>query len=148
MYSSQPLPSVLGMGLPQQAPAPAGQPAPQPPKAPFGFRPDGTPKGYGFLGMFKLPGEGEDIASEYSIADSEHLKDAKGNYLDYPTLVPTLTKAEVVAVLQAAKNHTRVPGSVAQKAEAFALSRKAKGLPLFAQPGEQQALYPELARVP
>ncbi len=140
MYSSQPMPSVLGMAPQQAAP-------PTPPTAPFGLRPDGTPKGNGFLGALKL-GDSGDVASEYSIADSEHLKDAKGNYLDYPTLVPTLTKAEVVAVLQAAKNHTRVPVSVARKAEAFALSRKAKGLPLFAQPGEQQALYPELARVP
>ncbi|HMF95105.1 MAG TPA: hypothetical protein VKE96_12455 [Vicinamibacterales bacterium] len=108
-------------------------------------RPDGSKKGLGFLGVLRVPGT-DDVASEYSIADSEKLKDAKGNYLDYPALVPTLTKTEVQQVLDAAKHHRPVPAPVAAKAEAFALQRRAEGKPLFAQDGEQQLLFPDLPR--
>lgn len=109
------------------------------------LRPDGTQKGDGFLGVLQRP-DGSAVMSEYSIADSEQLKDAKGNYLDYPSLVPTLTKAEVLAVLNA-KEGQRLPQSVYTKAEAFALARKRAGKPLFAQPGEQRLdLYPDLPR--
>ncbi len=126
--------------LPAQAITP---PVAQP--TPYGLRPDGTVKGQGFLGPFDLGKNG--VASEYSIADSEQLKDAKGHYIDYPTLVPTLTRDEVLAVLAAAKAGKRVPSSVAQKAEAFALQRRAQGKPLFAQPGEQlMDLYPDIPR--
>lgn len=109
-------------------------------------RPDGSTKGLGFLGLLQLP-NGK-VASEYSIADSEKLKDKNGNYLDYPSLVPTLTKQEVQAVLNAATNNIDVPDSIKQKAEAFAIQRQQAGKPLFAQTGEQQNLYPDLKRAP
>jgi|SRR5262245_5583428 len=112
----------------------------------FDLRPDGSVKGLGFLGAFALP-DGR-MASEFSIADSEQLKDAKGNYLDYPSLVPTLTRDEVKAVLRSAADpQVKLPQSVYDKAEAFALFRKSQGLPLFARPGEQLALYPDIKRV-
>lgn len=111
----------------------------------FGNRPDGTKKGNGFLGVFKLPNGS--VASEYSIADSEQLRDEKGNYIDYPSLVPTLTKDEVKQVLDAANNGKDVPDSVKVKAEAHALERKKQGLPLFANNDETNtSLHPDLER--
>lgn len=108
------------------------------------LRPDGTKKGDGFLGVLQRP-DGV-VMSEYSIADSEKLKDAKGNYLDYPTLVPTLTKQEVQTILNL-KEGEDVPASIKRKAEAHALARVAKGEPVWAQPGEQRAdLFPEFTR--
>lgn len=109
-------------------------------------RPDGSDKGDGFLGVFKLPNGS--VASEYSIADSEKLKDKKGNYIDYPSLVPTLTREEVQQTLDAAHKGTDVPDSVKAKAEAHALKRQQQGLPLFATPGEERTdLHPDLERV-
>lgn len=112
----------------------------------YGSRADGTKKGNGFLGSFKLPSG--NVASEYSIADSEKLKDKKGNYLDYPSLVPTLTKEEVQQTLDAAHKGIPPPDSVKTKAEAFALDRQKQGKPFFAQPGEENtSIHPDLERV-
>lgn len=115
----------------------------------FDLRDDGSVKGLGFLGPFQMPDGG--TAGEYSIAESEHLRDAKGQYISYPSLVPTLTRDEVLAVLKnaASKENPKppLPDSVYDKAEAFALYRKAQGLPLFARPGEQLTLYPDIPRV-
>lgn len=109
------------------------------------YREDGSLKGLGFLGPLK---SGDSAVSEYSIADSEKLKDQNGNYIDYPTLVPTLTREEIQSVLKAAKNKSELPDSVYDKAEAFALQRKAQGLPLFARPHEANtSLYPDLQRM-
>lgn len=84
--------------------------------------------------------------SEYSIADSEKLKDAKGNYLDYPSLVPTLTASEVQTLLKSNPGDP-IPQSIKDKAEAWALARAKAGKPLFAAPGEQQTtLYPQFQR--
>lgn len=129
--------------------APAGE-APSGPTRPFrpgefGMRPDGTPKGTGFLGVLQRSDGG--VMTEYSIADSENpkLRGPKGEYLDYPTLVPTLTREEVRTVL-GLKEGQPVPESIKQKAEAHALARIDAGKSPFAQPGEQQALYPDIAR--
>ncbi len=107
-------------------------------------RPDGTRKGLGFLGALVRPDGG--VMSEFSLADSEHLKDAQGQYMDYPSLVPTLTPAEIRFLLNA-KEGTKIPDSIYEKAEAFALQRQQAGLPLFAEPSEaQEWLYPEFRR--
>lgn len=103
------------------------------------LRTDGTKKGQGFLGPLALP---NGTATEYSIADSEKLKDANGNYRDYPSIVPTLSPGELAAVLRAAGGHGQLPDSVYDKAEAFALERNRRGLPLFAQGGEQMPYMP------
>lgn len=109
-------------------------------------RPDGTQKGNGFLGALLRPDGG--VMSEYSVADSERLKDAHGNYLDYPTLVPTLTPHELKFLLTA-REGDRIPDSIYEKAEAHALQRVSRGLPVFAQPGEEvESLYPEFKRLP
>ncbi len=114
------------------------------------FREDGSLKGVGFLGPLQMPNGG--VASEFSIADSRALRDAKGGWLDYPSIVPTLTKEEVQAVLRAASDptkKTKIPDAVYKKAEAFALQRRAQGLPLFARPDEARLdLHPELSRQP
>lgn len=98
-------------------------------------RPDGTPKGDGFLGALERPDGG--VMSEFSVADSEQLRDARGGYLDYPTLVPTLNDAEVSFLLNM-RDGDRIPSSIYQKAEAFAIARKKAGKPVFAGPGEQR----------
>lgn len=113
-------------------------------QAEWGKRPDGSTKGNGFLGALLRPDGG--VMSEFSVADSEHLKDAHGNYLDYPTLVPTLTDQEIRFLLTM-KEGMRIPDSIYRKAEAHALDRVSKGLPVFAQPGEEnETLYPAIAR--
>lgn len=109
------------------------------------LRPDGTQKGNGFLGVLQRPDKTA-VMSEYSIADSEKLKDAKGNYLDYPSLVPTLSKDEVNFILNH-KEGQPFPQAIKNKAEAFALERQKAGKPLFAQVGEaNENLYPEIPR--
>jgi hypothetical protein len=107
-------------------------------------RVDGSQKGDGFLGLLKRPDGG--VMSEFSIADSEQLKDAQGHYRDYPSLVPTLTKDEITSLLTL-KPGDAVPQGIKDKAEAFALEREKAGLPLFAGAGEQRLdLFPEIAR--
>lgn len=104
-------------------------------------RPDGTQKGRGFLGL--LPTNDGSVMSEFSVADSERLKNPDGSYADYPTLVPGLTPAEMQQLLSG-----KVPDGVYKKAEAHALRRKAAGKSLFAQEGEADESYlPTFRRV-
>lgn len=98
----------------------------------FGNRPDGTPKGNGFLGVLKTPGG--NVATEYSVGIQ-----IDGKQVDVPTLVPTLTKPEIDAVLKAADDDTGktpIPESVIEKAASFARQRIAAGKDVFAGPGE------------
>jgi hypothetical protein len=104
---------------------------------------NGPPKGLGYLGPLQLP-NGQGIASEFS-RDGE----IDGKPVQYPLIVPTLTKSEVLAVLRAAAQPgAPVPQTVEDKAMAFAKQRLADGKDPFASPDEQQNLYPELARGP
>lgn len=103
----------------------------------------GPPKGLGWLGPLIRPDSDPNnptVQSEYSI-DGE----IGGKKRQYPSLVPTLTKDEVRAVLTS-KDGEKLPASVYQKAQAFAAQRIAAGKDPFAGPGEQQALYPEFKR--
>lgn len=95
-------------------------------------REDGSTKGRGFLGALPLPNAFDPgVASEFSTADS-----ATGP--DYPTLVPTLTAAELNKLLNHIESGVgKVPGSVYDKARAFKAQRERAGKPLFAQEGEQ-----------
>lgn len=129
-----------------KAPPKTPLPTPETNRSTWDPRPDGTAKGDGFLGVLQRP-DGS-VMSEYSIADSENpkLRGPNGEYLDYPSLVPTLTKAEVQTLLSM-KDGDTMPPSIKQKAEAYALQRLAQGKPLFAQPGEQNTnLFPDLRR--
>lgn len=137
-----PQPPQMAMPAPAQ-PFDAEDPYPLDERA-WDLRPDGTKKGHGFLGVLLRP-DGR-VASEYSIADSERIKDAKGNYLDYPSLVPTLTQQEVQTILTLREGEP-VPEAIKRKAEAFALARLKAGKPLFAQAGEEnERLHPHIRR--
>lgn len=88
------------------------------------LRPDGTPKGNGFLGP--LVADPNTMASEYSVST-----DKFGGH-DFPSIVPTLTAAELNQVL----NGYMSP-EIVMKAQRFAAQRQREGKPLFAQEGEQ-----------
>jgi hypothetical protein len=98
-----------------------------------------TPKGLGFLGPLRRPDNGKTM-SEYSIGVM-----IDGKETEVPSIVPTLTKDELAGILTAPEG-TPPPASVQQKAADYARQRIAAGLDPFAGPGEQQNLYPELAR--
>jgi len=60
----------------------------QPPKTFYGYRPDGSIKGAGFMGELKRPNG--DISTELSIGVN-----FDGREHEIPTLVPTLTQKEI-----------------------------------------------------
>lgn len=101
---------------------------------PFGLRPDGTSKGTGYLGVLNLPNG--DVATEYSM-QSDAVK-VNGQRIDFPTLIPTLTKDEVsLMVNDIIPNGKPVPDDVAQKAVDFALKRISEGKNVFIQGNER-----------
>ncbi len=107
-------------------------PADSVPRASWGARQDGTPKGTGFLGVLRTPAG--NVVSEYTIGVK-----IDGKQIDVPTLVPTLTRAEVEGVLRAADdptNKTPLPPGVEIKARKFAETRLFDGLSVFAEAGE------------
>ncbi len=113
--------------------------------APGGMREDGTAKGQGFLGDLVRP-DGTGYMSEYSVADSEDLKNPDGSYMDYPSMVPTLTAEEIDQIL-GNKEGAPLSDSIIDKATAHAKQRLAAGRPVFADPGEQHPeYYPQFAR--
>ena len=99
---AQPQPQGDGAPQPTDQPPPqdggqpqpdGGQPQPGDVAPQYGLRNDGkTYKGTGWLGELKLPDGG--VATEYTM-QSDAVRDANGNRIDFPTLVPTLTKDEV-----------------------------------------------------
>lgn len=101
----------------------------------YGARPDGTPKYTGFLGELKLPGGG--VATEYSM-QSNAVKDSSGKRIDFPTLVPTLTKEEIdLMVNDIIPNEKDPPEAIIQKAIAHAKKRMAEGKSPFLNAGEK-----------
>jgi hypothetical protein len=83
------------------------------PDANYGKRPDGSVKGKGFLGELKLPDGG--VATEYS-TQSNAIK-VNGSRIDFPTLVPTLTKDEVLLMQNdIIPNKKPIPEEIMQKA--------------------------------
>lgn len=101
-------------------------------QADWGKRPDGTAKGQGYLGVLKRP-DGQ-VMTEYSVGVS-----IGGKEMDIPTLVPTLTKAEVNTLLTI-KDGDKLPDAIVNKAADYAKTRLAAGKPVFAQEGEQADL--------
>ena len=89
----------------------------------YGKRPDGTPKGRGFLGELKRP-DGK-VSTEISVGVN-----IGGKEMDIPTLVPTLTKAEVSSLLKG----DRPSDAIVQKAVDHAKQRIAQGKSVFADP--------------
>lgn len=92
-------------------------------------RSDGSSKGHGFLGLLRRPDGG--VSSEISVGI-----DMDGQEVEIPTMVPTLTRDEVNALLKLDPQKEKVPQSIIDKAVKFARSRKAAGKSLFAGPDE------------
>lgn len=86
----------------------------------YGARPDGTPKGAGWLGELKRPDGG--VSTELSISFSDVLGGK-----DIPLLVPTLSPAEVQQVLKGGEP----PRSAIDKAIQHAIQREQQGLSPF-----------------
>jgi hypothetical protein len=94
----------------------------------YGKRPDGTDKGPGYLGALKLP-DGN-VATEYT-TQSDAVK-VKGKRIDFPTLVPTLSKEEVSALQNdIIPNKKDIPEPIMRKAIDHANARLQKGLSVF-----------------
>ncbi|MFA6051571.1 MAG: transglycosylase SLT domain-containing protein [Methylobacter sp.] len=89
----------------------------------YGLRPDGTPKGTGYLGELKRPDGG--VMTEYSIGVKINDKE-----MDIPTIVPTLSKDEVNHLLNT-KEGDKLPDSIVQKAVDHAESRIKQGLSVW-----------------
>ena len=101
--------------------------------AAFGTRSDGTPKGDGFLGA--LPRPDGSVSSEISIGVN-----IDGKEVDIPTLVPTLSQSERQWLLtNDLSDPKKIPGSIIDKAIAFARPRLAAGKSPFAGAGESPA---------
>ena len=91
-------------------------------------RPDGTKKDVGFLGVLNLPNGG--TTSEYSV-QSDAVK-VNGKMIDFPTLVPTLTKEQLdVMVNDIIPNNKPIPEPIMQKAIAHAKKRISEGKGVF-----------------
>lgn len=107
-----------------------GEERPQPR---FGYRPDGTPKGEGWLGV--LPMADGNVATEYSM-QSQAVK-VGDKMVDFPTLVPTLSSEEVNLMLSdIIPNRKPIPEPIVQKAIKHAKGRLDKGLSPFKELGE------------
>ena len=99
--------------------------------APLGLRPDGTKKDRGYLGPLKVPGG---VATEYS-AQSDAVK-INGERVDFPTLVPTLSKSEIEQMVgDIIPNRKEIPEPIMQKAIRHAKQRIESGKsPFFKDP--------------
>jgi hypothetical protein len=95
------------------------------------LRRDGTPKGEGFFGPLELPDGG--ATSEYSIG-----VESDGKEMEIPTLVPTLTEAELdLMVSKIIPNGEDIPQPIIDKALEHARQRMSQGLPVFADADDQ-----------
>lgn len=100
----------------------------------FGFRPDGSKKGSGWLGA--LRNSKGDVVTEYSM-QSDAVK-VDGKSIDFPMVVPTLTKDELGAVLAASageKPDESLFASAQQKAVDHARAQIASGKSVWANSG-------------
>ena len=121
---------ATGAGLYGASRMQEGEERPQPR---FGFRPDGTPKGEGWLGV--LPLSDGNVATEYSM-QSQAVK-VGDQMVDFPTLVPTLNQEEVNLMLSdIIPNRKPIPEPIVQKAIKHAKDRLDKGLSPFKELGE------------
>lgn len=98
----------------------------------YGNRSDGSKKGTGYLGIF-TNSNGEDV-TEYSVGVNIY-----GQDIDVPTLVPTLTGAEVQEVIKASEEGRFPSDTVIRKAQEYATQRLESGLPVFATPKDEKA---------
>lgn len=104
----------------------------------YGLRPDGTPKGDGWLGP--LTNSLGQTVTEWSMQSDAVTRN--GRRIDFPTVVPTLTKDELAAVLAASaggKPDEGLYASAQQKAVDFARGRIARGLDVWAPEVDPEA---------
>lgn len=105
-------------------------------KGTFGMRPDGTAKDVGFMGVL-TDAKGNKV-TEYSIS-SEDVK-VNGKEVDFPTIVPTLTKQEVDLMLNdIIPNNKRIPPAIMDKAIDHALKRIDEGKSPFFDSTKEKA---------
>ena len=97
-------------------------------KDPNTTRPDGNPKGSGWLGPHKTE-SGSDV-SEYSIG-----MDIDGKEMDIPTMVPGLNDVEIKQLLTAAEYESFPNTAIVSKAVAHARKMLAEGKSVFAPEG-------------
>ena len=94
----------------------------------YGLRPDGTPKGQGWLGPMQRP-DGR-VSSEISVGVN-----IGGKEMDIPSMVPTLDKNEIQYLLNTPLSpdmwKTPVGQGIMQKAHAHATERIGQGLSPF-----------------
>ena len=103
------------------------------PQPRFGYRPDGTPKGEGWLGV--LPMADGSVVTEYSM-QSRAVK-VGDKMVEFPTLVPTLSSEEVNLMLSdIIPNRKPIPEPIVQKAIEHAKGRLNKGLSPFKELGK------------
>lgn len=102
----------------------------QPIRNNYGKRQDGSDKGEGWLGPIDL-GNGN-VATEYTNQSQSVLVD--GKQIDFPTLIPTLTKDELEEMRKIMAAGKDVPGPIMQKAVDHALKQLAEGKSVFMQP--------------
>jgi hypothetical protein len=104
------------------------------------LRLDGTPKGKGFFGEIKRP-DGK-VSTELSISSEDVVQ---GKEVLIPTMVPTLTNAEVSYLLSGKYNPQARQGIddvISRKAIDFARKRAANKQPFFATPQEEGKAVP------
>lgn len=101
----------------------------------MGRRPDGSPKGMGFLGA--LPGKDGKVSTELSIR-----VEINGKEMEAPLLVPTLNKREIDDVLAGRK----LDAAIFQKAIDHARTRIAEGKSPFADVNEGAAPLAEMVQ--
>jgi hypothetical protein len=96
--------------------------------SPYGKRNDGTNKGTGYLGELKLP-DGS-VATEYTT--QSNAVTVNGERIDFPTLVPTLSKQEISLMQNdLIPNKKEIPEPIMRKAIDHANMRLQKGLSVF-----------------
>lgn len=86
----------------------------------FGKRPDGTPKGNGWLGVLKRP-DG-DVSTELTIG-----VELDGKEVNIPLIVPTLSPDEVKYLLKSEPGKMPIPDEIMNKAVDHAVGRLREG---------------------
>jgi hypothetical protein len=105
----------------------------------YGERIDGTKKSSGFLGELKMKDGSGKIATELSVGVK-----INGEETEIPTLVPTLTQAEVSYLLRGGEPTQ----AIVDKAAAHAKKRIAEGKSPFARSGESSILGRNVLKTP
>ena len=107
------------------------------PKAPYGMREDGTPKGTGWFGLLpsKDPKYPQGTVSS-ELSSTGNLQGPDGKPVLYPLIVPTLTHEELQHLLSGKKP----TDDIYNKAEEFAAQRLKQGLSPFANLDEKVPL--------